>query len=645
MNKTYYVTTPIYYPSGKLHIGNTYTTVLCDALRRYKNLRGYDTYYLTGMDEHGKKIESVAQERNMAPIDHVNEMAEQTRALWDRLNISYDDFIRTTEKRHKTVVQKIFETLLEQGDIYLGNYKGYYCIHCESFFTDSQLGEGHTCPDCGRETSQLEEESYFLRLSKYQDQLLKFIEDNPGFITPESRRNEVVAFIKQGLNDLSVSRTTFDWGIKVISNPKHVVYVWIDALSNYISALGYNTSDDSLYQKYWQGDEVVHVVGKDILRFHAIYWPIMLMALGVPVNFRLHAHGFYMMKEGKMSKSKGGVIYPDTLINNYGLDELRYFLLRDLPYGGDGVFTPEGFIERINYDLANDFGNLLNRTISMINKYFEGTVRYNANAKNDVDDDLENLVASTVETYRASMEDFKVSEAIRALWTLVSRTNKYIDETTPWILAKDDDKKDALENVLYHLAESLRHIGILLTPILLDASASLFKQLGVDSQKQQWDALSFGEQQRFDVVKKPSPLFPRLDGQEEVEKLQSILRGETEDQQETKEDEANLASIEDFNKLDMRVGEVKAAKGHPNADKLLLLSVDVGESEPRQIVAGIANHYSPQDLVGKRLIIIVNLQPVKLRGETSNGMLLAASNKKALEVLSVNALNPGDTVS
>ncbi len=644
MNKTYYITTPIYYPSGKLHIGNTYTTVFCDALRRYKDLKGYDSYYLTGMDEHGKKIETVAKERDMSPYDHVDEMASDTKALWDRLNISYDDFIRTTEKRHKTVVQKIFEQLLEQGDIYLGTYKGYYCMPCESFFTDSQLGENNTCPDCGRETSQLEEESYFLRLSKYQDRLLKFIEDNPDFITPESRKNEVLSFIKQGLNDLSVSRTTFDWGIKVVSNPKHVVYVWIDALSNYISALGYNTNDDSLYQKYWHGDEVVHVVGKDILRFHAIYWPIMLMALDIPVTFKLHAHGFYMMKEGKMSKSKGGVIYPDTIINHYGLDELRYFLLRELPYGSDGVFTPESFIERINYDLANDFGNLLNRTISMINKYFNGAVEYDPNVNNEFDETLETLITQTVADYRENMEILKVSEAIKSVWKLVSRTNKYIDETTPWILAKDPNKKAELQNVMYHLAESLRHIGVLLIPILLDASESLFKQLGIPEELRTWDSLEFGALKQVDVVKKPSPLFPRLDGEKEIKKLQSILRGEDKETQKPV-DESNLATIDDFNKLDLRIAKVLSAKYHPNADKLLILKVDAGEKEPRQIVAGIAKHYKPEDLEDKKVVVIVNLEPVNLRGEKSNGMLLAGSNKKELKVLTVDGLKPGDAVS
>ncbi len=641
--KTYYITTPIYYPSGKLHIGNTYTTVLCDALRRYKDLKGYDTYYLTGMDEHGKKIETVADERNIAPIDHVKQMAEETRALWDRLEISYDDFIRTTEKRHKTVVQKIFEQLLDQGDIYLGHYEGYYCMPCESFFTDSQLGENHTCPDCGRETDLLEEESYFLKLSKYQKRLLNFIEENPAFITPETRRNEVVNFIKQGLNDLSVSRTTFDWGIKVVSNPKHVVYVWIDALSNYISALGYGTDHDEKFQKYWHGDEVVHVTGKDILRFHAIYWPILLMALDIPINFRLHAHGFYQGKEGKMSKSKGSLVYPDTIINKYGLDELRYFLLRELPYGGDGVFSPDSFIERINYDLANDFGNLLNRTISMINKYFEGNITRQDEISHQADKELEDLVETTIKTYEENMENFKVSEAIKDLWRLISRTNKYIDETTPWILAKDTSQKPQLQNVMYHLAESLRIIGVLLKPLLLDASQGLFKQLGVADKYQTWASLSFGEILEFHVVKKPTPLFPRLDAEKEIEALSAIIRGE-DDPEITPVDEDNLATIEDFNKLDLRIGKVIAAKFHPNADKLLVIKVDTGEKEPRQIVAGIAKHYTPEFLEGKKVVVVVNLKPVSLRGEQSEGMLLAGSNKQTLEILTVNNLDPGDGV-
>ncbi|MFH5881645.1 methionine--tRNA ligase [Liberiplasma polymorphum] len=642
MSKTFYITTPIYYPSGKLHIGNTYTTVLCDTLTRYKKLRGFDTYYLTGMDEHGKKIETVASERNLSPIDHVTEMANETRALWDKLNISYDDFIRTTEKRHKTVVQKIFEQLLEQGDIYLGTYKGYYCMPCESFYTETQLSENHTCPDCGRETSQLEEESYFFKLSKYQKKLLHFIEDKPDFITPETRKNEVIAFIKQGLNDLSVSRTTFDWGIKVVSNPKHVVYVWIDALSNYISALGYGTDQDQLYQKYWNGQEVVHVVGKDILRFHAIYWPIMLMALDIPVNFKLHAHGFYMMKDGKMSKSKGSVIYPDVVLKHYGLDELRYFLLRELPYGGDGVFSPEAFIERINFDLANDFGNLLNRTISMINKYFEGTISGFHGDQTEFDQDLQNTITDVVLQYKNNMNTLKLSLALQEVWRLISRTNKYIDETMPWVLAKDEANKDKLETVLYHLAESLRHIGILLKPILLDAAPALFKQLNVPDNLTTWDALEFGVQKEYQVIKKPIPLFPRLDVEEEVEKLKKIIQGKEEiDEKEITIEEI---TIEDFVKLDLRIGEIIHCEVHPDADKLLVSKIDIGKGKIRQIVSGIAKHYEPKDLIGKKVVVVTNLKPVKLRGVLSEGMLLAGSNKNTLEVLTTEKLSAGDIV-
>ncbi len=642
MAKTFYITTPIYYPSGKLHIGNTYTTVLCDALKRYKELREFDAYYLTGMDEHGKKIETVANERGIAPIEHVNEMAEETRALWDRLQIKYDDFIRTTEKRHKTVVQKIFEKLLDQGDIYLGTYKGYYCMPCESFYTETQLEDNHTCPDCGRETSQLEEESYFFKLSKYQKRLLQFIEQNPDFITPETRKNEVIAFIQQGLNDLSVSRTTFDWGIKVVSNPKHVVYVWIDALSNYISALGYSTENSQKYERYWQGDEVIHVVGKDILRFHAIYWPIMLMALDVPITFKLHAHGFYMMKDGKMSKSKGQVIYPDIILKRYGLDELRYFLLRELPYGGDGVFTPEAFIERINFDLANDFGNLLNRTVSMINKYFDGTISTKDLSPTPFDENLTEMMAETVKEYKKSMNNLKLAQALQDVWRLISRSNKYIDETTPWVLAKDPEKKSQLENVLYHLAESLRHIGILLKPILIEATPSLFNQLNIRDEFTSWQSLEFGKKKSYSVIKKPIPLFPRLDVEEEVEAIRELILGKEDHQ--TPEIIIPEISIEDFVKLDLRIGKVIASEKHPDADKLLVSKIDIGQNQVRQIVSGIAKHYDPESLVGKSVVVVTNLKPVKLRGVLSEGMILAGSNKQTLEVLFTKKLNPGDAV-
>jgi len=527
LKKTFYITTPIYYSSGKLHIGNSYTTVLCDTINRYKKLRGYDTRYLTGMDEHGQKVETVAKEAGKTPQELVDFLAEGTKNLWKLLDIEYDDFIRTTEKRHKKVVKKIFEQLLEQDDIYLGNYEGYYCMSCESFFTDTQLNENHTCPDCGKTTKLVKEESYFLRLSKYEDRLLKFIEDNPDFITPESRKNEVVAFIKQGLRDLSVSRTSFNWGVKVVSNPAHVVYVWIDALSNYISALGYGTDNDSLYQKYWNGDEVVHVVGKDILRFHAIYWPIMLMALDVPLNFKLYAHGWYMMKDGKMSKSKGKVVYPGSLVERYGLDSLRYFLLKELPYSGDGVFTPQDYIDRINFDLANDFGNLLNRTISMANKYFGGTVTKPEKAYFEVDQLLKAQIQETVDQYQKDMDALKVSSAIQSIWKTISRTNKYIDETYPWVLAKDETKQKELNNVLYNLIESLRVTGILLKPILINASIELFKQLNIPPELQSWESVEFGTLEKATVVKKPVPLFPRLDKKVEEEYLQNLLNSES----------------------------------------------------------------------------------------------------------------------
>jgi len=639
MKKTFYITTPIYYPSGKLHIGNSYTTILCDTVNRYKGLRGYDTRYLTGMDEHGQKVETVANELGKTPIEHVNDIAEDTKNMWKILDIKYDDFIRTTEKRHKTVVKKVFEKLLEQGDIYLGEYEGYYCMPCESFFTETQLDEGNTCPDCGRETKLVKEESYFLKLSKYEDRLLKFIEDNPDFITPEKRKNEVVAFIKQGLFDLSVSRTSFDWGVKVVSNPAHVVYVWIDALSNYISALGYASNDDSLFEKYWTGDEVIHVVGKDILRFHAIYWPIMLMALDVPVTFKLYAHGWYMMKDGKMSKSTGKVVYPEPLIEKYGLDPLRYFLLKELPYSGDGVFTPEDFIARINFDLANDFGNLLNRTINMINKYFDSKVYKPEKSYFEFDAQLIDLVFETIEAYKTNMDILNVSKAIQEIWTLISRTNKYIDETKPWVLAKDEEAKKELNSVLYNLVEALRHIGILLSPILINSSKKLFDQLNIPLDLQTWESLKWGEIVNIEVTENPTPIFPRLDKKVEEEYIVNLISVKEEEPEPE-----NLIDIEEFLKVELVVGEILECNPHPDADKLLVSKINTGD-KVRQIVSGISKYYTTEELVGKKVIVVKNLKPVKLRGVMSEGMILAGKNKKDLEVLEVTKLKAGDKIS
>lgn len=638
---TFYITTPIYYPSGKLHIGNAYTTLYCDVLNRYKALQGFDTYYLTGMDEHGKKVETAALNHQTPTQDYVDTIAKDTKDLWALMDIQYDDFIRTTEKRHKTVVQTFFEQLLSNGDIYLGEYEGHYCMHCESFFTETQVTDEHICPDCGRKTQVLKEESYFLKLSKYTNKLLEFIEQNEDFIQPESRRNEVIAFIENGLNDLSVSRTTFDWGINVVSDPKHVVYVWLDALTNYVSALGILDKDPILYEKYWQGSEVLHVVGKDILRFHAIYWPIMLMALDIPITFKLYAHGWYMMKDGKMSKSKGGAIYPETFIHRYGLDAMRYYMIRELPFGGDGLFAPDAFLERTNFDLANDFGNLLNRSVAMVNQYFNGEVTQK-NAQTEFDSALEETLKHTVKDYDQAMDAYNPSEALSHVFKLISRANKYVDETTPWILAKEDQARDTLENVLYHLLESLRVIGILLRPVMAASSDTLFKYLHVEKTYQTFAAREYGAKTEFQVEKTITPLFPRMDVEKELIALQKALNSSApEKPEESSKDEV---TIDDFAKLDLRVGLIKACRKHEKADRLLVSQIDIGDATPRQIVSGIAEHYTPDEMVGKKVIIVANLKPVTLRGERSEGMILAGSNAKDLEVVELHGLNPGDSV-
>ena len=523
MSKKYYVTTPIYYPSGKFHIGTAYTTFLADTMKRYKKLRGYDTYMLTGTDEHGQKIQKIAQEKDMKPQEYVDKEAEDAKKLWDFMDIQYDDFIRTTEPRHQDIAQKIFDKLMEQGDIYKGEYEGWYCIPCESYFTKTQLVDGK-CPDCGRDVKLMKEESYFFNMKKYVPRLLKYYDEHPDFIKPDYRKNEMINnFIKPGLEDLCVSRTSFDWGIPVLKDPKHIIYVWLDALVNYITALGYMTEKDELFKKYWPAD--LQIVGKDIARFHLIYWPIFLMALDLPLPKQILVHNWYMMKDGKMSKSKGNVIYPELLVNRYGLDATRYFLLRELPTSTDGVFSPEGFVERYNVDLSNDLGNLLNRTIAMCNKYFGGQVpKYNGH-KNDVDEEIETFAKEVTTKFEQKIDNLEIANSLQEIWNLVSRTNKYIDETMPWVLAKEDNK-EKLESCIYHLIENLRRIAILINPFMTATSEKMFKQLGIETEElKTWESLeNYNEIEDTKVIEKGEPLFMRLNSEEEIEYIKKEMK-------------------------------------------------------------------------------------------------------------------------
>ena len=641
--KTFYITTPIYYPSGKFHIGTAYTTVASDAMARYKRLRGYDVRFLTGMDEHGQKIQEKAEEAGRPPQDYVNDIADYAKRIWKLMDITYDDFIQTTEERHKKTVQKIFQKFLDNGDIYKGEYEGWKCIPCESYFTEAQLVDGN-CPDCGRPVERIAEESYFFNMKKYSDRLLQYYEDNPGFIEPESRKNEMINnFIKPGLEDLSVSRVSFDWGSKVPGDPKHVIYVWVDALTNYITSLGYLSDDDSLFNKYWPAD--VQVVGKDIVRFHTIYWPIFLMALDLPLPKKVFAHGFIMMKDGKMSKSKGNVVYPDMLVERYGLDATRYFLLRELPFGQDGTFSPESFVERTNYDLANDLGNLLNRSVSMINKYFDGVVPVELTEPTEFDESLQSAMISTVQKYEESLEKMQFSIVLSELWSLVSRTNKYIDETSPWVLAKDEVDRGKLASVMVHLAQSLRHIAVMLQPFMTESPKKIIEQLGLDESRLAWDTLGDFNTipENTKVIEKGVPIFPRLDNEVEIQYIKeqmAITAPKETEKEEVKEEklmeESPEITIDAFNAIDLRIATVTACEKIPKADKLLKLQVDLGY-EQRQVVSGIAEHYDPDQLVGQKVIVVANLKPVKLRGEVSQGMILAGTSDGVLKLATADA--------
>lgn len=523
--ETFYITTPIYYPSGKFHIGTAYTTVVANTIKKYKEARGFDAYLLTGLDEHGQKIQELAQKRGLTPQEYVDEMAEAAKKLWKLMKIENNDFIRTTEERHTKVVEEIVDRLMEQGDIYKGEYVGKYCVPCETFFTETQLKDGK-CPDCGREVRDMKEEAYFFNMKKYQKKIEQFYEEHPDFIEPEYRKNELLNnFIKPGLEDLCVTRTAFDWGVKVKKDPKHVVYVWLDALVNYITALGYGSQDDSLFKKFWPAD--LHVVGKDIIRFHGIYWPIFLMALDLPLPKKLFAHGWIMMKDGKMSKSVGNVVYPELLINRYGLDATKYYLLRTLINGQDAIFTPEDFIDRFNFDLCNDLGNLLNRTIGMINKYFEGNVpKYNG-CKNDADKDLEESTLEEIKQVEDYFDNYKIAQGITQIWKIIARTNKYIDETSPWILAKNEEDKEKLESVMYHLVENLRKIAILIEPFMTETSNKIFNQLNITNKDlQKWESIYNYDllKENIKVIEKGEPLFVRLDKEEEIEYIKEGMK-------------------------------------------------------------------------------------------------------------------------
>lgn len=658
--KTFYITTPIYYPNDRPHIGHAYTTIFCDAVARWHRFTGKEVFYLTGSDEHGQKIERTAKANGKSPQEYVDGIVEGFKALWKRLDIAYDDFIRTTESRHRKVVQAIFQKLYDQGDIYKDVYEGWYCTPCEAFWPETRLVEGKLCPDCERPVEWVKEEAYFFRISRYADRLLKHIEEHPEFIQPDTRRNEMVSFIKQGLEELCVSRTTFSWGIPVPFDEGHVIYVWIDALTNYLTGVGY-LQDDGEFNKWWPAD--VHVVGKDILRFHTIIWPCILMAAGLPLPKQVYGHGWILVPSGKMSKSKGTVVDPVDLIDEFGVDAIRYVLLREMPYGQDARYSRRGLVERINADLANDLGNALHRSLAMLSRYFNGVVP-KPGTPDERDESIRKLAAETYELVNTKVEGLEVNAALAAIWQLVGRLNKYIDETEPWTLARDPEKRERLATVMYHVLEGLRIVALLVTPFIPGTGQKMWEQLGIAEplSKQTHTNLVWGGLKPGTKTQPGDPIFPRIDVEkalaeendvdEKVEVKEGISAPSApaapsapgSKQDKTAEDEANLITIDDFAKVELRVARVLEAEPVKGADRLLKLQVDLG-TEKRQIVAGIAKYYAPDALVGKQIVVVTNLKPAKLRGEISEGMLLAASDDDGLSLITVDGeRQPGSLI-